>query len=499
MTLLDVGCGWGSLSLHAAEHFGAQVVGVTIAAEQKRFIDARIAERGLRRPGRDPAPGLPRVPERGALRRRRLASRWASTSGSATTRRYAEVLHRSVRPGGRVLVQQMSRTGRWPGGGPFIESFIAPDMHMRPVGETVALLEAGGLEVRDVHALREHYVLTVAGWLERFEANLDRLTELVGEEVVRVWRLYLVGGSMAFRDGRMGVDQILMVRPGGPHTRAVSELVTVLRPRCVAARSRSVALAMTAAAVRARQLDKAAVVDVAWGAGFVLVALVAAVVGTALDEGSPWRRWLVLALVAVWGGRLVVARPLARGRRAPGAEDPRYAELLGGSLVRGRHGHRGAHGCSWCRAVAQWFVVSLPVAVGAVIDAPWWPAVVRRRRGVGGRAVLRDRRRPPARGLQGAAPRRAGRRCMDRGLWGWTRHPNYFGDAAVWWGLWLVAGLGSGWVAGLATVLCPVAMTFFIRNVTGAKLLEKTMMQRPGWDEYAARVPMFFPRPPRRA
>ena len=56
------------------------------------------------------------------------------------------------------------------------------------------------------------------GWLENFEANLDRLTELVGEEVVRVWRLYLVGGAMAFRDGRMGVDQILMVRPGAAHT-----------------------------------------------------------------------------------------------------------------------------------------------------------------------------------------------------------------------------------------------------------------------------------------
>ena len=112
---------------------------------------------------------------------------------------YAEVLRRSVRPGGRVLVQQMSRTGRWPGGGPFIDSFIAPDMYMRPVGETVAHLERGGLEVRDVHALREHYVLTVAGWLERFEANVDRLTALVGEEVVRVWRLYLVGGAMAFR------------------------------------------------------------------------------------------------------------------------------------------------------------------------------------------------------------------------------------------------------------------------------------------------------------
>ena len=135
---------------------------------------------------------------------------------------YVEVLRRSVRPGGRVLVQQMSRQGagggKHPGGGPFIESFIAPDMTMRPVGETVGLIEAGGLEVRDVHAMREHYVLTVAGWLQNFETHLPRLTELVGEEVVRVWRLYLVGGALAFRDGRMGVDQVLAVRPGAAHT-----------------------------------------------------------------------------------------------------------------------------------------------------------------------------------------------------------------------------------------------------------------------------------------
>ena len=98
--------------------------------------------------------------------------------GAANYTTYVDVLHRAVRPGGRVLIQQMSRQGagggKHPGGGPFIESFIAPDMTMRPVGETVGLIEAGGLEVRDVHALREHYVLTVAGWIERFEAHLDR-------------------------------------------------------------------------------------------------------------------------------------------------------------------------------------------------------------------------------------------------------------------------------------------------------------------------------------
>ncbi|MCW2793291.1 MAG: cfa 2, partial [Nocardioides sp.] len=216
-TLLDVGCGWGSLSLHAAERFGAQVTGVTIAAEQKRFIDARIAERGLQDRVEIRLQDYREVPERGAFDA--VSSiEMGEHVGERNYPTYAEVLHRSVRPGGRVLVQQMSRTGRWPGGGPFIESFIAPDMYMRPVGETVAHLERGGLEVRDVHALREHYVHTVAGWLQRFELNVERLTALVGEEVVRVWRLYLVGGAMAFREGRMGVDQILMVRPGDEHT-----------------------------------------------------------------------------------------------------------------------------------------------------------------------------------------------------------------------------------------------------------------------------------------
>jgi len=214
-TLLDVGCGWGSLSLHAAEHFGAQVTGITIAAEQKRFIDGRIRERGLG----------DRVTIKLCDYRDSVGQYDAVGSiemgehvGQHNYPAYAGVLHRSVKPGGRVLVQQMSRSGKWPGGGPFIESFIAPDMYMRPVGETVSYFEAAGLEVRDVHALREHYVLTVAGWLDNFHRHRDRLVELMGEEVVRVWELYLVGGSMAFRDGRMGVDQILMVRPGGDHT-----------------------------------------------------------------------------------------------------------------------------------------------------------------------------------------------------------------------------------------------------------------------------------------
>ena len=127
---------------------------------------------------------------------------------------YAAQLLRQLKPEGRLVLQQMSRHDAHPGGGAFIESYIAPDMYMRPVGQTVDLLESAGFEVRDVHALREHYVRTVADWYETFDRRFDDAVAMVGEEVARVWRLYLVGGALAFEEGRMGVDQILAVKPG---------------------------------------------------------------------------------------------------------------------------------------------------------------------------------------------------------------------------------------------------------------------------------------------
>ncbi|MFC0447764.1 class I SAM-dependent methyltransferase [Rhodococcus jostii] len=211
MRLLDVGCGWGSLSLHAAAEHGAQVVGVTISREQKAFIDARIAERGLQDRVEIRLQDYREVPD-GPFDA--VASlEMGEHVGEKNYARYAQALYDNAKPGARVLIQQMSRTGRHPGGGPFIESFIAPDMTMRPVGESVAYLERAGLEVRDVHGLREHYVWTVDAWLEKFESRWDDVVAMVGLEMARVWRLYLVGGGMSFAQGRMGVDQILSVKP----------------------------------------------------------------------------------------------------------------------------------------------------------------------------------------------------------------------------------------------------------------------------------------------
>ncbi len=255
---------------------------------------------------------------------------------------------------------------------------------------------------------------------------------------------------------------------------------------------------MALTAVRAKQLGVVAVVDVAWGSGFVVVALVSAMLGAAADvpASGDAQPWIVLVLVAIWGGRLAWhVRTRFNGEHA-GEEDPRYAEMLGGSLAE----------VGMATAVKRVFVVqgtamwlvSLPVMIGAATGLASWPVLVL---GVLVWTVgfafetIGDRQLTAYK----AQPRDERPKVMDQGLWGWTRHPNYFGDACVWWGLWLVAGLASGWVVGLVTVVAPVAMTYFIRNVTGAKLLEKKMSQREGWDEYAARVPLFFPKPPSRA
>ncbi len=212
MRLLDVGCGWGSLSLHAAAHYGVTVTGVTLSREQQAFARERASAEGLAQrvdirlqDYRDVSDG----PYDAVV-----SLEMGEHVGQGNYPIYAAQLFRQLRPQGRLVLQQMSRRGSHPGGGAFIESYIAPDMHMRPVGQTVDLLESAGFEVRDVHGLREHYVRTVDAWYATFERRWDEAVALVGEEVARVWRLYFVGGALAFKEGRMGVDQILAVKPG---------------------------------------------------------------------------------------------------------------------------------------------------------------------------------------------------------------------------------------------------------------------------------------------
>ena len=205
--LLDMGCGWGSLTIHAARA-RVRVTGVTLSREQGGYVRRRARGLGLNlevriQDYRDPLDGPYDA----------IASvEMGEHVGAARYPAFCAALYGRLRPGGRLLIQQMSRTARR-GGGPFIESYIAPDMDMRPVGETIRLIQDAGFEVLGVEAMREHYARTIRAWLENFEANLPAITTILTAEQVRVWRLYLAGGALAFEQSRMGVDQILARRP----------------------------------------------------------------------------------------------------------------------------------------------------------------------------------------------------------------------------------------------------------------------------------------------
>lgn len=232
-----------------------------------------------------------------------------------------------------------------------------------------------------------------------------------------------------------------------------------------------------------RRIGRYNVVDVAWGLGFVAVAAIAA----ALGNGDPFRRILLLVLVAVWGLRLaghMVVKSAGKG------EDPRYRDLLSGNFSAG-HVLRKVFAL---QAAVTWFV-ALPLQVSAVLGptppvlrpvlitgvALWLVGLLFE--AVGDHQLRRFKADPANKGV-----------ILDRGLWSWTRHPNYFGDACVWWGLWL-AGI-AGWVS-LLTVLSPALMTYFLVYATGARLAEKYLSKRPGYDEYCSRTAFFIPIPPR--
>ncbi|HET7659617.1 MAG TPA: DUF1295 domain-containing protein [Oryzihumus sp.] len=236
----------------------------------------------------------------------------------------------------------------------------------------------------------------------------------------------------------------------------------------------------------ALRAGKHAVVDVAWGLGFAAVALTA--YGLSAGEGDAGRRLLVTLLTVVWGARLAVHI----GRRSRGhAEDPRYAEMLAGAA--GNPTWYAVRKVYLTQGAVMWFV-SLPVQVACFQPSPLgplaWVGVLVWLVGfffetVGDWQLTRFRNDPASRG-----------QVLDTGLWRYTRHPNYFGDACVWWGLSLIAF--SAW-PGILTVLSPVAMTWLLAKGTGKPLLEKDMSsRRPGYVDYVKRTSGFVPLPPKK-
>ncbi len=212
MRILDIGCGWGGFVEHAAREYGVEAVGVTISGAQAEAARQRIRRAGLtdrvtirlqdyREVHDGPYDAL-------------VSIGMAEHVGTAQLPEYTSRLFDLLTPKGRLLHHAIAaHTGAKPRRATFIRRFIFPDGELQPMATAVRELEDGGFEVRDVHALREHYVRTLRAWLAGLEQHWDEAVALVGLMRARTWRLYLAGSAVGFAHRRVGVNQILAVRP----------------------------------------------------------------------------------------------------------------------------------------------------------------------------------------------------------------------------------------------------------------------------------------------
>jgi cyclopropane-fatty-acyl-phospholipid synthase len=215
--LLDVGCGWGSLAIHAAREYGVKVVGITLSREQADLADKRVASAGFAdqveirlqdyREVRDgPFDAISSIG-------------MAEHVGTARYGEYASDLLALLRPGGRLLNHQITRR---PGAAvnpderTFIQAYVFPDGELLPVGTIVNVLEEAGFEVRDVESLREHYGRTLRRWVANLEDNWRECVRLSTVGRARVWQLYMTASALAFEAGRISVHQVLAIK-AGPH------------------------------------------------------------------------------------------------------------------------------------------------------------------------------------------------------------------------------------------------------------------------------------------
>lgn len=244
-----------------------------------------------------------------------------------------------------------------------------------------------------------------------------------------------------------------------------------------------VGVVLAATFVSAKIAGRHNVIDVAWGLLFCAVALACFVSST----GDALRRWLLLVLPVLWGLRLAVH--IAR-RSVGKGEDPRYDKLL--AKARGNRDLYALRVVYLLQGVLA-LVVASPLVVGANETAPvgplawigvavWIVGVFFE--AVGDAQLARWRADPAHKG-----------KVIDVGLWRYTRHPNYFGDACVWWGIFLVA---ADALPGVVAIYAPVVMTLLLTEGSGARIMEQHMSGREGWDEYAARTSKFVPLPPKR-
>ncbi len=237
MRLLDVGCGWGAMAIHAAKTYGASVVGVTLSAPQQRYATEQAQLAGVadlvefrlqdfRDVNDGPFDAISSIGMSEHVGRRSLTT-------------YTQGLFDLLRPGGRFLNHAIGRPasfdedpqpskaaetsrqlqialgmrGPSKNGSPFIERYVFPDGELHEVGTLVSVFQNHGFEVRHLESLREHYALTLRYWVDNLTKRFDEAVEVVGVQRARVWRLYMSGSAVGFERRHLEIHQILCVRP----------------------------------------------------------------------------------------------------------------------------------------------------------------------------------------------------------------------------------------------------------------------------------------------
>ena len=210
MRMLDVGCGWGSMAIHAASNYDARVVGITISREQHAEARRRVERAGV---ARNVEIRLQDYRDLGNEKFDAISSIGMSEHvGSSRIDEYFSLLRHALVPTGRLLNHAISKTGGSRiSGRSFIGKYVFPDGELLDIGASVLAMERAGFEVRDVESLREHYAVTLRRWVGNLEAHWDEAVALVGERRARVWRLYMAASAVGFEDGGLAIHQALGV------------------------------------------------------------------------------------------------------------------------------------------------------------------------------------------------------------------------------------------------------------------------------------------------
>jgi cyclopropane-fatty-acyl-phospholipid synthase len=217
--LLDIGCGWGSLIVFAAERYGVEAVGVTLSERQANEANHRAIEAGLEKRVRAEVRDYRDLAELGPFDAVASIGMFEHV-GRKNLLAYLQAARDAVRPGGRFLNHGIANSasrgvlGRIGVRSSFIQRFVFPDGELVPVETAIEVARAQvGFELLDVQLLRPHYALTLRAWVERLERNWDAAIEAADEEVARTWRLYMSGARLGFERGGTDVAQLLLVKP----------------------------------------------------------------------------------------------------------------------------------------------------------------------------------------------------------------------------------------------------------------------------------------------